>query len=75
MIYYLPTVKNPLVYKPTGKRIKRGLYKTAQDWLINADGNGAANILRKVAIRLELDLSRISRGALTTPLRVQFWTA
>ena len=28
----------------SGKRIKRGLYRSSQDWLINADVNGAANI-------------------------------
>lgn len=31
----------------SGKRIKRGLYKTADNTLINADVNGAANIGRK----------------------------
>lgn len=73
---FLPTYgEKPQEYKLSGKRIKRGLYKTNQGWLVNADANGASNILRKVAIRLGLDLSRISRGALTTPLRVQFWTA
>jgi IS605 OrfB family transposase len=73
---FLPTYgEKPQEYKLSGKRIKRGLYRTNQGWLINADANGAANILRKVAIRLGSDLSRISRGALTTPLRVQFWTA
>lgn len=66
--------EKPQEYKPSGKRIKRGLYRTAQNWLINADCNGAANILRNVAIRLGLDLSRIGRGGLTTPLKVQFWT-
>ena len=30
-----------------GKRIKRGLYKTKDGILINADVNGASNILRK----------------------------
>ena len=34
------------VYK--GKRIKRGLFKSSQGKLINADVNGALNILRKV---------------------------
>jgi putative transposase len=73
---FLPTYgEKPKESKPSGRRIKRGLYKTNQGWLINADANGAANILNKVAIRLGLNLSRISRGALTTPLRVQFWTA
>ena len=32
----------------SGKRIKRGLYKTKDKIIINADINGAANILRKV---------------------------
>ncbi len=35
---------NPTEYSFSGKRIKRGLYKTKQGKLINADANGAANI-------------------------------
>ena len=31
----------------SGKRVKRGLYKTKNDFLINADINGALNIMRK----------------------------
>jgi putative transposase len=31
----------------SGKRIKRGLYKSQAGTLINADANGAYNILRK----------------------------
>ena len=31
----------------SGKRIKRGLYQTSAGKLINADCNGALNILRK----------------------------
>jgi transposase len=31
----------------TGKRIYRGLYKTAEGLLINADVNGSYNIMRK----------------------------
>lgn len=34
------------IYK--GKRIKRGLFKSAKKKLINADLNGSLNILRKV---------------------------
>ncbi|WP_069471117.1 RNA-guided endonuclease InsQ/TnpB family protein [Candidatus Marithrix sp. Canyon 246] len=33
----------------SGKRVKRGLYKTLQGLLINADVNGALNIIKKVA--------------------------
>ncbi len=35
--------------KLSGKRVKRGLYKTLKGLLINADINGALNIIRKVA--------------------------
>ncbi|MMZ68390.1 hypothetical protein D1872_310750 [compost metagenome] len=34
--------------KFNGKRIQRGLYKTKNGTLINADINGAGNIIRKV---------------------------
>jgi IS605 OrfB family transposase len=33
----------------SGKRIKRGLYRAADGTLINADMNGAGNVIRKVA--------------------------
>src|SRR6266487_3826438 len=36
-------------YTFSGKRIKRGLYRASNGWLINADINGACNIIRKVA--------------------------
>ena len=35
---------NPTEYNFSGKRIRRGLYKTKKEKLINADCNGAANI-------------------------------
>jgi putative transposase len=60
---------------PSGKRVKRGLYQTAKGWLVNADANAAANLLRKVSRTLGLCLKGLSRGALTTPLRVSLWTA
>lgn len=41
---YGKTDKNPVF---TGKRIKRGLYKTSVGQLINSDVNGSYNILRK----------------------------
>ena len=67
--------EKPDTWEPSGKRIKRGLYQSAAGYLINADCNGAANILRKVSGRLKFNLSQLTRGALTTPLRVHFWTA
>jgi putative transposase len=42
--------------KPSGKRTKRGEYKTANGTIINADANGASNILRKAKI----DTSKIT---------------
>jgi putative transposase len=35
--------------KPSGRRTKRGEYKTSNKTIINADANGASNILRKGA--------------------------
>ncbi len=66
--------EKPEGWQPSGKRVKRGLYRTAQGWLINADCNGAANIGRKVAMMLGLDLSGISRGDLSAPLRLKLWS-
>jgi putative transposase len=71
----LPTFgAKPEGWHASGKRVKRGLYRTAQGWLINADCNGAANIGRKVAMMLGLDLSGISRGDLSAPLRLKLWS-
>ncbi len=66
--------EKPDSWKSSGKRVKRGLFRTANNWYINADANGAANIISKVATTLGLDLSGVSRGELTTPLRVRLWT-
>ncbi|MGB3510391.1 MAG: transposase [Microcoleaceae cyanobacterium] len=65
---YLPSYgEKPDDWKPSGKRIKRGLYRTGNNWLINADCNGAANIIAKVSRKLKLNLSRLCRGTLTCP--------
>ena len=71
----LPTFgEKPEGWLPSGRRIKRGLYRTAQGWLINSDCNGCGNIGRKVAVILGLDLSGISRGELSAPLRLKLWS-
>lgn len=46
---FIPSFKSTteLNYKFSGKRIKRGLYKSLSGRLINADLNGSLNILRK----------------------------
>lgn len=66
--------EKPKDWQPSGKRVNRGLYRTASNFFINADANGAANIIRKVATTLKLDFSGVSRSALTTLLRVRLWT-
>jgi len=48
-----------------GKRIKRGLFKSAEGKLINADLNGSLNILRKVVGDFSYPIE-----ACSTPLRV-----
>jgi len=47
----LPEYKaeQPFTGSFNGKRIHRGLYQSANGTLINADVNGAANILKKVS--------------------------
>ena len=44
----IPTYKAGEKHNFSGKRIKRGMYKSATGLLINADLNGSYNILRKV---------------------------
>ena len=61
--------ENPQEYIFSGKRIKRGLYQTSVGKLINADCNGALNILRKSKV---VDLSILyNRGELNTPKRIR----
>ena len=56
-------------YAFSGKRIKRGLYKTSTGKLLNADVNGALNILKKSNV---VDLTVLySRGEVDTPLRIR----
>lgn len=61
--------------KYVGRRIKRGLFRTANKRLVNADCNGAANILRKYLAsnhRLEeLNFERVSKGFVTNPVRLK----
>ena len=53
----------------SGKRKKRGLYQTKQGHLLNADCNGALNILRKSKV---VDLNILyNRGELDTPKRIR----
>ena len=60
---------NPQTYEFSGKRIKRGLYQTKNNYLFNADCNGALNILRKSKAVDVTVLCR--RGELDTPKRIR----
>jgi len=60
---------NPQGYSFSGKRISRGQYKTCQGTIINADCNGALNILRKSNL---MDLTVLqARGCLNQPQRIR----
>ena len=60
---------NPKEYQFSGKRIHRGQYKTASGKILNADVNGALNILRKSSV---VSLRTLySRGEVDTPVRIR----
>ena len=61
--------ENQKEYIFSGKRIKRGLYQTSKGYQLNADCNGALNILRKSKV---VDLNILyNRGELDTPKRIR----
>ena len=59
--------QNPVHF--SGKRVKRGLYRTSTGYEFNADVNGALNILRKSNVVCLTAL--YSRGVVATPLRIR----
>jgi IS605 OrfB family transposase len=61
---YGKTEKDPVF---TGKRIKRGLYKTSVGQLINSDVNAAYNILRKA---IPNAFSTLDRSCVVGPMQV-----
>jgi hypothetical protein len=65
--------EKPSGWKASGKRIKRGLYRSLDGTVVNADLNGSANILRKVVSKLGVSLDRLNRRCLTTVARVRLW--
>ncbi|BDI18023.1 transposase [Nostoc cf. commune SO-36] len=66
--------EKPQGWNPSGKRIERGLYKSRDGFVINADCNGSANIMRKVATQLGLNLAEVGRAFLTVPQRIDLFT-
>ena len=60
---------NPRTYTFSGKRIHRGLYQSKSGTCLNADVNGALNILRKSNV---VSLNALySRGEVDTPARIR----
>lgn len=68
---YIPTYdkENLQNYQFSGKRVKRGLYQSSNGKTLNADVNGALNILRKSKV---VSLEAIyDRGEVDTPVRIR----
>ena len=60
---------NPQTYEFSGKRVKRGLYRTIKGKTLNADVNGELNIFRKSKV---VDLTILDcRGEVDTPKRIR----
>lgn len=59
----------PQTYTFSGKRIKRGLYQCGNGKTLNADINGALNILKKSNVVSLVGL--YGRGELDTPIRIR----
>ena len=72
----IPTYgEKPDNWKASGKRVKRGLYRSENGIELNADINGSINIARKVARQYEFnfDARSLARGVLTMPKRLRLW--
>ena len=70
---FMPVYGHEEKPKFSGSRVKRGLYKSSNGTLLNADVNGASNICRKVIkdidILNQLDRSLAARPRLINPLK------
>ena len=63
------SVEDPYMGAFSGKRIYRGLYRTKDNLLVNADLNGAANIIRKSSQNFRMEGLR--SGLLASPQRIR----
>ena len=65
--------QNDELFKSSGKRIKRGLYKTTSGLVLNADINGSLNIMRKYLNEVcDEIISPANRGLVINPVKIQF---
>ena len=59
--------------KYMGQRLKRGMFKSKKGIIINADVNGAFNIIRKVVLKFNfLKLKNRIEGIAVYPMRINF---
>jgi len=66
----IPTYGDNITTNFSGKRIKRGLYKTSKGILINSDINGSVNILRKEIGDEWFNSILLNRGLVVSPIMV-----
>ena len=66
---------NNTKYSFSGNRVKRGLYKTKDCIILNADVNGALNIIRKAiqtqGLNCLISVSKFQLGNITSPSRIK----
>ena len=55
-----------------GKRIKRGLFRTSNGKTINADVNGALNIIKKVIPTFSCETAKLEVADVANPIRISF---
>jgi len=67
----IPSYKKGISHTFSGKRIKRGMYKSKSGKLINADANGSYNILRKA---IPNAFSNGIEGVVVHPVRLNLRT-
>ena len=71
---FIPTYKNnnSVNINFSGKRVKRGLYKTGTGLSVNADINGSLNILRKyLKCNSDAIIQPADKGFVVNPVRVK----
>lgn len=56
----------------SGKRLKRGLFKSSSGKILNADINGAIGILRKIKAISDIQLLNLGyRGDVVSPIKLE----
>ncbi|WP_049802793.1 IS200/IS605 family accessory protein TnpB-related protein [Gloeothece verrucosa] len=66
--------EKPDGYQFSGKRIKRGLYKSKNAILVNADIQAAANLLRRFQLKVNtISLEKVSRGSLMCLMKIKLF--